>query len=58
VLERKTPYLLFTTLIPSIFVSVLTSGRQEEWEEVRVKHHLQCMLKNFKREFNGDYRSN
>jgi hypothetical protein len=37
VLERRTPYLLSTVLIPSVFVSVLTPGKQEEWEEVRVR---------------------
>jgi hypothetical protein len=35
--ERRTPYLLSTALIPSIFVSVLMSGKQEEWEEVIVR---------------------
>jgi hypothetical protein len=34
--KRMTPYLLSTALIPSIFVSVLTSGKWEEWEEIRV----------------------
>jgi hypothetical protein len=38
VLERWTPYLLSTALIPSIFVSVLMSGKQEEWKEVREEH--------------------
>jgi hypothetical protein len=37
VLERWIPYLLTTALIPSIFISVLTSGKQEEWEKVRVR---------------------
>jgi hypothetical protein len=35
--ERRTPYLLSTALIPSIFVSVLMSSKQEEWEEVIVR---------------------
>jgi hypothetical protein len=35
--ERRTPYLLSAALIPSVFVSVLMSGKWEEWEEVRVK---------------------
>jgi hypothetical protein len=37
VLERMTPYLLSTALIPSISVSVLMSGKWEEWKEVRVR---------------------
>jgi hypothetical protein len=36
-LEKRTPYLLSTAVIPSIFVSVLTSGKREEWEEVRIR---------------------
>jgi hypothetical protein len=39
--ERRTLYLLSTALKPSIFVSVLTSGKQEEWEEDRVK--ISCL---------------
>jgi hypothetical protein len=39
--------------IPSIFVSVLTSGKQEAREEVRTPP-LECMLKNFKRRISGD----
>jgi hypothetical protein len=35
--ERRTPYLPSTVFIPSFFVSVLTSGKQEEWEKVRVR---------------------
>jgi hypothetical protein len=35
--ERRTPYLLSTAFIPSVFVSVMTSGKWEEWEEVRVR---------------------
>jgi hypothetical protein len=35
--ERRALYLLATALIPSVFVSVLMSGKQEEWEEVRVR---------------------
>jgi hypothetical protein len=35
--ERRTPYLLSKALILSIFFSVLTSGRWNKWEEVRIK---------------------
>jgi hypothetical protein len=35
--ERRTPYLLSTVLIPSVFVFVLKFGKWEEWEEVRVR---------------------
>jgi hypothetical protein len=35
--ERRTPHLLSTALIPSIFVSVQMSGKCEEREEVRVR---------------------
>jgi hypothetical protein len=35
--QRRTPYLLSRALIPSVFVSVLTSGKWEEWEEVRIR---------------------
>jgi hypothetical protein len=37
VLERRNPYLFSTVLIPSVSVSVLMSGKWEEWEEVRVR---------------------
>jgi hypothetical protein len=54
--ERRTPYLLSKALFPSVFASVLTSGKWEEWEEVRVRTPpLEGMLKNFKRGFNGDF---
>jgi hypothetical protein len=35
--ERRALYLLATALIPSVFVSVLMSGKQEELKDVRVK---------------------
>jgi hypothetical protein len=50
--ERRTPYFFSTALISSFFVSVKTSGKWEEWEEVKVKASLP---QNFKRGFNGDY---
>jgi hypothetical protein len=48
VLERRTPYLLFTDLILSISVFGLTSSKWEEWEEVRIRTTLECMFKNLK----------
>jgi hypothetical protein len=50
--ERRTPYLLSTALIPSIFVSVYMSVKREEWEEIRVRKTPY----KFSRGFNGDYR--
>jgi hypothetical protein len=34
---EEDPYRLSTVLIPSVFVSVLMSGKREEGEEVRVR---------------------
>jgi hypothetical protein len=57
VLKRRTPYLLSSVLILSLFVSVLKSHKWEEWEEAIVRILPQeCMVKNFKTGFNGDYR--
>jgi hypothetical protein len=41
------------SLHPSISVSVLTSGKWQEWEEVRTPPRV-CMLKNFKGGIHGD----
>jgi hypothetical protein len=56
--KRMTPYLLSTALIPSIFVSVLTSGKWQMGGGQSENTPLECMLKNFKRGCNGDYRVN
>jgi hypothetical protein len=52
--ERRKLYIVSTALIPSIFVSVLTSVTWEECKEVRLKAPPHCMLKNLKRGFGGD----
>jgi hypothetical protein len=54
--ERRTPYLLSTTLIPFVFVSVLTSGNRKKRRRTELEHTPRVMLKNFKKGFNGGYR--
>jgi hypothetical protein len=52
--ERRTPYFLSTTLIPSIFVFVFTSGNGRNGGSQRKNMPLGCMLRNLKKGFSGD----
>jgi hypothetical protein len=56
VLERRTPYLLSTTIIPSVSFSVWMSGTARMRGSQSKNNPLGCILKTFKKGFNGDYR--